>query len=337
MPADLPSRAAMSPSLDVVVPFLNEEPVLDHLLQTLSSVFSREKLAAHGLSSVRFIMVDDGSSDRSVERVLAHIRSGMPIKLVRLTRNFGHQNALCAGLDRTSADLVAVIDADLQDPPELIFEMISLWRQGWDVVYGQRRKRKENVFKRVAYWSFYRLIGLLSDIRLPRDAGDFGLMDQRVMNALRQLPERLRYVRGLRSWVGFRQTGLPYDRPERHAGSPQYGLRQLYELATDGIASMTIRPLRFIQTICACSFLLTLVVLAVVILKLLSVGPDLGLSFGELAIVLVVTMFAALNMLATYILGAYVGRTYLETKNRPSYLVLEEIDPSSDQRAQAIR
>ena len=207
-------------TLDVIIPLFNEEEMIPALVAQLNDTFSPDNLIKHGIGDVRFLLVDDGSKDRSAELLAGHIRRGFRGELLRLSRNFGHQNALCAGLDYADADVVAVIDADLQDPPELILSMVDVWRQGHEVVYGERRKRKESVIKRIGYWGFYRLMAFLSDIAIPLDSGDFCIMDRKVVQALRKLPENLRFVRGLRAWVGFRQTGIPYDRPKRHAEAP---------------------------------------------------------------------------------------------------------------------
>ena len=220
-------------TLDLVIPIYNEAESLELLFQELDRTFSLVNLAPRNVGRVRYLFVDDGSSDASARIVTEKIRAGAPAALYRLSRNFGHANALCAGLDQTTADLVAVLDADLQDPPGVVLEMIDKAREGYDVIYAQRRKRKENIFKRMGYWSFYRLVAALSDINVPLDSGDFCLIDRGVVTALRTLPERLRYPRVLRAWVGFRQVGVEYDRPRRQAGTTKYSLGKLYRLATE--------------------------------------------------------------------------------------------------------
>src|SRR5436190_5373685 len=211
-------RATDALTLDLIIPIYNEAEVLDLLFDTLDTTFSRANLASRNIARVRYVLVDDGSTDDSARIVSAKIVAGAPATLYRLSRNFGHANALCAGLDHATADLVALLDADLQDPPAVVLLMIDKAREGYNVVFGQRRKRKENVFKRMAYWTFYRLIALLSDIRLPLDSGDFCLLDRDVVAALRNLHEHLRFPRVLRAWVGFRQIGVEYERPQRQAG-----------------------------------------------------------------------------------------------------------------------
>jgi len=316
-------------SLDLVIPVWNEEDVLALLFTRLAEAFSPERCAASGIRSVRYVLVDDGSQDRTAEIVRAEIDRGAPAILLRLSRNFGHQAAVSAGLDQATADVVAVIDADLQDPPELVHEMTAAWRAGHDVVYGVRRRRKENVLKVAGYWAFYRLIALLSDLKVPLDGGDFGLMDQRVVSALRALPETLRFPRVLRAWVGFRQTGVEYDRPERQAGRTKYTLRRLYRLATDGVASSSVRPLQLAQVF-SFSYFVLMFVLGAVILRRLLFSDAPGLPPSLLVTYLLIASGSFVQALCLYILGAYVGRTYLEVKRRPAYLVMETVAPVRD-------
>lgn len=310
------------PTLDVVIAVYNEEEILPLLCAALSDTFSEANLRAHRIKSVRYLMVDDGSTDRSAEIICAQVGAGLPAELYRLSRNFGHQNAVSAGLDQASADIIAVMDADLQDPPEIIYEMVEKWREGYDVAYGQRRRRKENIIKRMGYWLFYRMLAAMSEIDIPLDSGDFCLLDRRVLEAMRQLPEKLRFVRGLRAWVGFRQVAVPYERPSRPAGRPKYTMRNLYNLATDGIASSSIRPLRAAQVVSfvfgAASVLLLLWFLASVVTgQPGSVAPVFLLLFA------VLVMGNAVFAFCIYVVGAYLGRTYLEIKGRPPYLIRE--------------
>src|SRR4030095_9478921 len=304
----------------------HEEARLGLLSPRRGGAFSPERCAASGIRSVRYVMVDDGSRDRTAEIIRGEIERGAPALLLRLSRNFGHQAAVSAGLDHATADLVAVIDADLQDPPELVHEMTASWRAGHEVVYGVRRRRKENPLKVAGYWAFYRLVALLSDLKVPLDGGDFGLMDQQVVTALRQLPETLRFPRVLRAWVGFRQTGVEYDRPERQAGRTKYTLRRLYRLATDGVASSSVRPLQLAQVF-SFSYFLLMFVLGTVILRRLLFSDSPGVPASVLVTYLLIASGSFVQSLCLYILGAYVGRTYLEVKRRPAYLVMETIAP----------
>lgn len=321
---------AQAVSLDLVIPVWNEEAVLELLFERLQATFSAERCAASGIGRVRYVLVDDGSRDRTAAIAQARIEGGLPAVLLRLSRNFGHQAAVSAGLDHATADVVAVIDADLQDPPELIHAMITRWREGFDVVYGVRRRRRENPLKVAGYWTFYRLVAVLSDIKVPLDGGDFGLMDQRVVRELRALPERLRFPRVLRAWVGFRQTGVEYDRPLRHAGKTKYSLGRLYRLATDGVVSSSIRPLQLAQVF-SFSYFLLMFALGLVILRDYW-RHDGGVSPALLLTALLIVSGNFVQSLCMYILGAYVGRTYLEVKGRPAYLVMEVVGGAKDGR-----
>lgn len=310
-------------TLEVVVPVFDEADVLDLLLRRLAEALSAERLAEHAVGRARLLFVDDGSRDATAALLVDRIAGGLDARLLRLSRNFGHQSAVCAGLDAADADLVAVIDADLQDPPELLLPMVARWRAGADVVFARRRRRRGSPLKRAGYWLFYRLVSFLSDVTLPLDTGDFSLMDRRVVEALRRLPERLRFPRGLRAWVGFHQEALDYDRPEREAGSTKYAWRQLYRLATDGIAAMSTRPLQAAQVASFFFGLLTLAFLAMLAGGVL-VSPDAVPRPFLLAYVLIASGNALLSF-CIYILGAYVGRTYLEVKGRPPYVILEVV------------
>lgn len=309
-------------SLDVVIPIYDEEEALPLLFSRLKTAFAADTLRAAGIEAVRFLIVDDGSRDGSAALVSGFIRDGAPAVLYRLSRNFGHQSAVSAGLDRARADVVAVLDADLQDPPELVLEMVRNWREGFDVVHGRRIKRKEGPLRRLCYWGFYRFVALLSEIELPLDSGDFCLMDRRVVEAMRALPEKLRFPRVLRVWVGFPQTTIDYERAARQAGRPKYGWASLYQLATDGIASSSIRLLKLAQLFAFSFAFLTVLFLALMVVLIAGRTHDVQTLLFLVGYVLVATGNFVVTV-CLYILGAYVGRTYLEAKGRPSYLIME--------------
>jgi glycosyltransferase involved in cell wall biosynthesis len=311
-------------TLEIVIPIYNEADVIGLLLERLAEALAPQALAAHGVARARLLFVDDGSTDETASILAARIAEGLDARLVRFTRNFGHQSAVCAGLDRADGDLVVVMDADLQDPPELLLPMVDRWRTGADVVFARRRKRRGNPMKRLGYWGFYRLVAFLSEIRLPLDTGDFGLMSRRVVLALRSLPERLRFPRGLRAWVGFRQEGIEYDRPERQAGTAKYAWSKLYRLATDGIASMSTRPLQAAQLGSFFFGVLTIAFLAMLVGSWIASPSSIPTPF-LVTYVLIATGNAVLSF-CLYILGAYVGRTYLEVKGRPPYMVMEVVE-----------
>ena len=317
--------------LDIVIPIFNEEDVLRLLFDRLAAVFRPEALAAKAITRVRYVMVDDGSSDGSAALITRAIDGGAPATLVRFSRNFGHQGAVSAGLSESRGDVVAVIDADLQDPPELIFEMIDRWREGYDVVYAQRRRRREGLVKRAGYWSFYRLLAFLSDVKIPLDSGDFCLLDRRVVQAIETLPERLRFPRVLRAWVGFRQTGVLYDRPARQAGRAKYTLAKLYRLATDGVVSASVRPLQVAQVF-SVTYLAVTLLLGLVAVFRQPLWSGLGIPNWAVVIYLLILSGNFVQVFCMYILGAYVGRTYLEAKGRPPYVIMEVVGRADDGR-----
>ncbi len=269
-------------------------------------------------------MIDDGSTDASARMIAEEIARGLPATLYRLSRNFGHQAAVSAGLENSSADFVAVLDADLQDPPELIPAMLEKAREGYDVAVAQRRRRKEGPLRALGYWVFYRLVAALSDVPVPVDSGDFCLLTRRVVAELKVLPESLRFPRVLRAWVGFPQTGLSFDRPARLAGKSKYTLSRLYRLATDGIVSASVRPLQVAQVF-SVAYIAIIAILGGVLLmwpgRFLETKPVSLVAFGFLLIL--VGNFV--QVFCMYILGAYVGRTYLEVKGRPTYIVMETV------------
>lgn len=321
-------RTSSAASLDIVIPVFNELQVLPQLLDRLNESFGDRARSESGLRSVSYIFVDDGSTDRGAHFIAESIAAGLGARLIRLSRNFGHQSAVSAGMDHSSADLVAIIDADLQDPPELILEMIEKWRSGADVVVAQRAKRKEGPVRRFGFWLFYRMVNSLADVPVPLDGGDFCLMTAQVRAQLRSLPEKLRFPRGLRAWVGFKQETIEYDRPRRQAGVTKYSIRALYHLATDGIASLSTKPLRIAQFL-SVGFALGSIGIAVGIVREMLSGSADASDSGLLALALMVSTLASAQMAYLYVLGAYVGRTYLEVKGRPTYLVAEIVEPAN--------
>ena len=239
MPGPLSATEAC-PMVSVVVPLCNEAEGVDELYRRLS--------VALGSSGVDYeiLLVDDGSSDATADRIDELAIDDDRLVVLHLSRNFGHQAAVSAGIDHATGQAVILMDGDLQDPPEVVPLFVGVWQQGYDVVYGIRRHRKEGLLKRVGYAAFYRLWNAISDLDIPLDSGDFCLMDRRVVDVIRHLPERMRFIRGLRSFVGFRQIGLPYERAAREAGTSKYSLRALVGLAIDGLVSFSSYPLRLV-------------------------------------------------------------------------------------------
>jgi polyisoprenyl-phosphate glycosyltransferase len=313
------SRKDLSVTLDIVVPLYNEEEIIPLLIERLESVFSQHNSTVYNFSRVRYILVDDGSKDRTLDLLRQQRFSRNRAKIISFSRNFGHQAAVSAGIFAADADITAIIDADLQDPPELALEMLKLWREGYDVVYGQRRRRQEGWFKNICYKIFYRIYRLMSPIEVAVDSGDFCIMDRRVVLALNSLPEKLRFLRGLRSWVGFSQVGFEYDRGRRQQGMSKYSFRQLYRLATDGITSLSIVPLKVSQFFAFTFFCYSIFLFLSTQLNWTHKTPQeilLCLSFAN-------NLSSSIILLCLYILGAYIGRMYFETKNRPVYIIRE--------------
>ena len=302
------------PELSVVVPVYNEEENIPELYRRLTD-------AMEGMGhSYELIFVNDGSSDATLHRLQSLQAQDPCICLLDLARNFGHQAAVTAGIDHAVGRAVVIIDGDLQDPPEVIPNLVAHWQEGYDVVYAVRTKRKEGLFKRLAYGTFYRLMHWMADTEIPLDAGDFSLIDRRVATTLRQLPERNRFVRGLRSWVGFRQIGIPFERAERYEGQSKYSLRALVGLATSGFVSFSKLPLRIATYLgMLVSGVAFLSALAFIILRLVTeVEPQ-----GWTSVIVVVLFLGGVQLVTLGILGEYLGYVLDEVRRRPPYVVRE--------------
>lgn len=301
--------------LSVAVPVYNEEESLPLLLARLGAVLDALPGGPHEM-----VFVNDGSRDATLELLRAAAAADPRVRAVSLSRNFGHQQAITAALDHATGDAVLVMDADLQDTPESIPEFVELFHQGHDVVYAQRIARKEAAWKRAAYFGFYRLAARLSTVPLPLDAGDFGLMSRRVVDLLRSMPERHRFLRGMRAWAGFRQIGVPVERAERGAGESKYSLRRLMGLAFDGIFAFSVVPLRAAAATGVLAMVLsTLFALYSLVAKLfLGHSPQ-----GFTALILVITFLSGVQLLFLGVIGEYLGRVYEEVKQRPAYVVGE--------------
>lgn len=300
------------PTYSLVLPIFNEEAVLPLLLPRLDMILDQ----FDGLAEV--IFVDDGSRDLSSFILEQKARTDPRFKYLALSRNFGHQVAVTAGLDRAQGDAVIVMDADLQDPPELVHAMIAKWKEGFEVVCAQRRSRpSESVFKRASANAFYRVISRLASVEMPRDVGDFRLVDRKVVAAFRAMPERDRFVRGMFAWVGFKQTVVGFDRAGRAAGHSKYPLLKMARLAVNGIISFSEAPLRLALWLGMAVSTLAIVYGCVVIVQRLF---DPHLVPGWTSTMVVVAFLGGANMLMTGIMGLYVGRIYAEVKRRPLYV-----------------
>ncbi|MGL4995711.1 MAG: glycosyltransferase family 2 protein, partial [Deefgea sp.] len=308
----------MQQRLSVVIPCYNEEEVIGETLKRL-----RDFRATVSDMDCEFIFVDDGSKDRTRELLLAAQAADPEIRIVGFARNFGHQTAVTAGIDAASGDAVVLIDADLQDPPEVVTEMIALWRAGYHVVYGTRVDRPgESAFKLVTARAFYRVLNKLSDVPIPLDTGDFRLMDRKVVDVLKAMPERDRFVRGMVSWVGFKQVALPYRRAERFAGESKYPLRKMIRFATDGIISFSTKPLQLSITVGLFSSFVALIgIINTLIVRLTT--PDWVAGWAE--IMVAILFLGGVQLMCIGILGEYIGRIYNEIKRRPLYVVQDRV------------
>jgi len=312
--------------ISIVIPIYNEA-------QTLPLLYSRLVSAMPSYNDqCEVIFVDDGSTDASFAIMKQYSKECKIFRAIKLSRNFGHQAAISAGLKFASGDVVAIMDGDLQDPPEELPRFLDKWRQGYDVVYAVREKRKEGVLKRFAYKYFYKFLNMVSDIDIPLDSGDFCLLDRKVVDILNdQLPENIRFLRGMRSYIGLRQAGLQYERHKRAAGEAKYTFKKLVSLALDGIFGFTLLPLRmatytgmFISLVC---FLLTVFYLSA---RIFSISLKNVPGFATLAVG--VFFLGGIMLIYMGVLGEYIGRIYIEVKKRPVYVVEEIIQMNEDEK-----
>lgn len=305
------------PTVSVAIPVFNEEQVLPELLRRTLAVLDLLPGGPHEL-----VLVDDGSHDGTLSILESVAQDDHRIVVLSLSRNFGHQAALSAALDHVTGDVAILMDADLQDPPETIPRFLQEYQLGFDVVYAVRTGRKESLLLRFCYHVFYYLISLLANIQLPVGAGDFGLISRRCVDLIRQSPERHRYLRGLRTWIGFSQKGIPVERDARQAGEPKYGVCKLFQLAFDGIFAFSVTPLRLATLFGLLSLLFSLcyALYAVYAKLMLQQAPE-----GFTALIVSVTFLSGIQLVILGILGEYLGRVYEEIKRRPTYIVQKTI------------
>ncbi len=301
--------------LSIVVPVYNEQEVIDETFRRLSAVFKDYFM------NVEYIFINDGSKDNTYFKLRDMANKNPEVRVINFARNFGHQIAITAGMDYAKGDAIVIIDADLQDPPEVILEMVAQWKEGYEVVYGKRLKRAgETFFKKFTAKTFYRFLDSMTDVKLPVDVGDFRLIDRKVCDAMKCLPERSRYVRGLVSWVGFKQTSVEYHREKRFAGETKYPLKKMLKLAADGIFSFSYKPLKLAtfmgMLVSALSFIYLIVVIVQGIIK-----KDIVSGWASS---MAVSLFLnGVMLIVIGIMGEYVGRIYEEVKARPLYIVGE--------------
>jgi glycosyltransferase involved in cell wall biosynthesis len=305
--------------LSVVIPIYNEEDTLPELYRRLTHVLSQNLVEL----AYEMVFVNDGSTDASIQ-VLMKLHADDPaVKVINLSRNFGHQAAITAGLEYVKGEVVICMDGDLQDPPEIIPTLLARWRDGNDVVYAVRRVRKEGFIKRTCYAAFYRLLRSFSKVSIPLDAGDFALMDRRVVDCLNNLPERSRFIRGLRTWIGFRQTGVQYERERRFAGTTKYTWAKLIKLAVNGLLSFSAIPLRIAT---AFGFMISFFsLLAIIVVLYFKLFTDEAIP-GWTATVIPILFLGGIQLLSVGILGEYIAQIFDEVKQRPVYLVNDILD-----------
>jgi len=301
-------------TLSFVLPVFDEEGVCPELCRRLSRVLD-------GIGyDYELLFVDDGSQDQTLALIKEEALRNPRIKFVSFSRNFGHQVSVSAGLDYARGDAVVVMDGDLQDPPEVVPGLVRKWQEGWDVVYAVRKKRKENFVLRSCYHLFYRFLGRISDVPMPPDAGDFCLMDRRVVQVLKAMPERNRYVRGIRAWAGFKQCGVEYERDKRFAGKSKYSFAKLMRLGLDGITAFSQFPLRLCGYLGYAMAFFSLMGLCYTLISKIWIHST---PRGWTSITLAIFFIGGVQLIMLSLVGSYVGRIYTEVQRRPLYVVRE--------------
>lgn len=305
--------------ISIVVPMYFEEEVAKECYTRLSNVVIKNNL------DYELIFVNDGSTDKTLQILEELAKKDSHVKVISFSRNFGHQIAVTAGIDKSKGDAVIIIDADLQDPPELIPQMIRLWEEGNDVVYGKRKKRDgESLFKLTTAKLFYRVLNKMSSVEIPMDTGDFRIIDRKVVEALKKMPEHNRFLRGMSSWIGFKQIPLEYERKERFAGETKYPLKKMIKFAEDGIFSFSSKPLKLVEHLGFDSILVSLVVFIYLLIKI-SLGTSVS-SIGWITTLTVACFIGGIQLISVGIVGEYIARIYDESKCRPLYIVDKEIN-----------
>jgi glycosyltransferase involved in cell wall biosynthesis len=305
------------PKVSIVVPLFNEEETLPKLINRLNEVIDKMPF------SIEVVLVDDGSQDGTPKLMEKVSLEDEKFKSIFLSRNYGHQSAITAGLLNTDAEeAVMIIDADLQDPPELVEQFYDYYKQGYDVIYTIRKKRKEELIKRLAYWLYYRISRSISNYKIPLDSGDFSLISRRVVEILNKMPEENRYIRGMRSWVGFRQIGIEYERDVRVAGDTKYSLRKLLDLAFMGILNFSTFPIRFISFLGICSISISLIYLSYTLVQRLFFD---SVPKGFTALLFIIVLFSGVQLLSLGVIGEYIIRIFFQVKDRPLFIVKSKI------------
>ena len=319
----------MKKTITYIFPIYNESSNIDLLYKTIKDTTTQLLDKYH----LQFIFINDGSKDDSLQKLVDIQRSDNSVKVVNFSRNFGHQIAVTAGLDNASGDAVIIMDSDMQDPPQVSLDLISKWEQGYEVVYAQRKTRKDTFFKRVTAAMFYKTLQNLASIDIPRNTGDFRLIDKKVVKAINSMHEHDRFLRGMVAWVGFKQIAVQFDRGKRHAGETNYSLSKMMKLAMDGILGFSTYPIRLISKVgYFISILAFLGILYAIAYKF--INPDNTVP-GWTFIVISILFIGGLQLIMLGILGGYIGRIYSEAQNRPLYII-DNIYETKDHDQQAL-
>lgn len=301
--------------LSVVVPMYYEEEVAKECYNRLKGIV--EKIDNY---EYEIIFINDGSKDKTLPILMEIAEKDKNVKVLSFSRNFGHQCAVTAGLQYVTGDAIVIIDADLQDPPELIPEMLKLWEDGNEVIYGKRKSREgESKFKLLTASMFYKTLNALSDVEIPKDTGDFRLVDRKVVDVINSLPEHNKFLRGLFSWVGYKQTPFEYERKERFAGKTKYPLKKMLKLAQDGIFSFSTKPLKIVGTMGIISIAISIIILIYAILSYIFNWNNLTAEWTSLMVTM--TFLSGMILISLWMIGEYIGRIYDETKRRPQYII----------------
>ena len=306
--------------ISLIIPMYYEEEVVEQC-------YNRVKTVLDGLDNYDYeiICINDGSKDKTLEILERLAKNDDKLKVISFSRNFGHQAAVTAGLRNITGDAIVIIDADLQDPPELIPDMLKLWEQGNEVIYGKRKTREgESHFKLFTAKMFYKILNSLSDVEIPKDTGDFRLVDRKVVDTINKLPEHNKFLRGLFSWVGYNQKEFDYERQERFAGKTKYPLKKMLKLAADGIISFSTKPLKILGMV---GIFCVIISVLLIIYALVSYFFKLNqLSAGWTSIMIAVTFFAGVQLISIWILSEYIARIYDESRGRPEYIIKDKIN-----------
>ncbi len=301
--------------ISIVIPVYNESEGIDELYRRTTSAMSSFS------DSFEIICVDDGSRDTSLSQLIAYHEKDPRFKVISLSRNFGHQSAVLAGLSVAEGDYIGVMDGDLQDPPEIFERFYNKMNEGYDVVYAVRKNRKEGVVKKFAYWLYYRLLAQVSDTNIPLDSGDFCMMSRRVLDRMLTMQEQSLYLRGIRAWVGYPQTGVEYERAERFAGEPKYDFKQLFQLAYNGMFSFSSLPVRVMRRLGYFTLIFTFLYFLKILISyfLYNNAPQ-----GFTTLALAIFFFSGVQLISIGVLGEYVYRTYNESRERPLFIIKDK-------------